>query len=122
MFQEPADRHITRIDGHLVVDVGDGGAREIGEIYRSLAVVGVKQRVRRILVRVANDDPAGERALRDAVTTMLLAGIPADFKIALVAGTPRIEARYRDARRDLCLANVNTRIFDNENEATLWLT
>ena len=52
---------------------------------------------------------------------MLLAGLPAEFRIALVAGNPRMEARYRLTERDLCMAGVDARIFATEDDATLWL-
>jgi hypothetical protein len=118
--RESADRHITQSDGYLRVDVGNGAA-EVQEIYRALAAACLEQQVTRVLVRAGSDDPVSEHALREAVTTLLLAGMPPDFKLALVADSPRIEARYRNAERDLCLANVNTKIFDDESKAARWL-
>ena len=77
--------------------------------------------LRRVLVKAADDDPAGEHALRDAFTTMLLAGIAPDFRLALVAATQRVEARYRSVQRDLSLASVHAKIFENESDAAYWL-
>jgi hypothetical protein len=59
--------------------------------------------------------------LRDALTVMVLAGLPANFKLALVAASPRVAVTYRDARRDLCAAGVTTRMFESEEDAARWL-
>jgi hypothetical protein len=39
-----------------------------------------------------------QKPQRDAFITILLAGIPSNFRIALVAGTPLVQPRYRTAR------------------------
>jgi hypothetical protein len=120
--RESPDAYIRQVDGHLIVEPGRVTATEIGAIYRDLAVFCIEKQIRRVLVKPCDDDdPAGERCLRNALTTMLLAGLPAEFRIALVAGTRRIAARYRDTERDLCTAGVDAKIFDSEDAAARWL-
>lgn len=74
-----------------------------------------------MLIIAGDDDPAGERALRDALFVMVLMGLPTDFKLALVAASDRVEVTYRNAQRDLCAAGVPARLFDREDDATRWL-
>jgi len=121
MLRESPDGHITQVDGHLVVDCGRLTATEVAAIYRDLAVLCIEKQVRRVVVRPADDDPAGERALRVALATMVRAGLPAELRIALVANNERIEARYRNTERDLCMAGVEAKIFETQHTATRWL-
>ncbi|HEX9434740.1 MAG TPA: hypothetical protein VF936_18340, partial [Burkholderiales bacterium] len=100
---------------------GLSSAAELQSTYRAFAVLCIKNRITRALVKAIDSDPAGEHALRDAFTMMLLAGIPAGWKLALVADTPAVEARYRNAQRDLTMAGVEARLFANEQEALSWL-
>jgi len=121
-LREPSESNIEEADGYLRVEFNYGTANEISAIYRALAVRCIGTDVKRVLVKPGDADPAGERALRDAFTMMLLAGLPFGFKIALVINRPGVEARYRVCVRDLCLANVNAAGFSDENDAVRWLT
>jgi hypothetical protein len=121
MLQEPADRYLNETPGYLVVEAGLTNGAEVADIFRSFAARCLEKQINRVMIKAGDSDPGGERALRDAFTTILLAGIPMGFKIALVAGTPLIEARYRNAQRDLVLAGVDAKLFDSEAEAVWWL-
>jgi len=121
MLDGASHRHITETEAYLLVDVVSGSISEVAEIYRTLAFLCIKKQLRRVLIKAADDDAAAEHALRDAFTTMLLAGIAPDFRLALVAATQRVEARYRSVQRDLSLASVHAKIFENESDAAYWL-
>jgi hypothetical protein len=121
MSREPPHGHITQVNGHLIVEPGRAAATEIGALYRELAVLCIEKRIRGVLVKPSDDDAAADHALRVAMTTMVLAGLPAEFKIALVADSGRIEARYRDTERDLCLAGIDAKMFETEYSAARWL-
>jgi hypothetical protein len=99
MLRESPESYVRKVDGHLLVDPGRGTATELAAIYRDVAVLCIEQQIRRVLVRPGDDDPAGERCLRNAMTTMVLAGLP----------------------RDLCTAGVGAKIFETEDNATRWL-
>jgi hypothetical protein len=120
-IRDSGDRNVRQVDGYLVVEPGMSSAAELQSTYRAFAVLCIKNRITRALVKAIDSDPAGEYALRDAFTMMLLAGIPAGWKLALVADTPAVEARYRNAQRDLTMAGVEARLFANEQEALSWL-
>ena len=107
--------------GCLRAEFGPGTTTEIDELFRELAVMCVQKQYRRVLVIARDRGPAGESALRDALTVMVLAGIPSDFRLAVVAPTDRVEFEYRNTQRDLCAAGVNTRVFEREDDARRWL-
>src|SRR5258708_37773724 len=120
-IQESGGRTLRQVDGYLVVEPGLSSAAELQSTYRAFAVLCIKSQITWALVKAIDSDPAGEHAVRDAFTMMLLAGIPAGWKLALVADTPAVEARYRDAQRDLTMAGVDARLFATEQEALSWL-
>ena len=105
----------------LKAELGYGTVTEIAELYRALAVTCVKKQTSRVLIVAGDDDPAGERALRDSLTVMILAGLPAHFKLAVVIALPRAARIYGNTERDLNAAGIRTRLFENEEEALLWL-
>ena len=121
MLHERADRYLTETPGYLLVEAGSTNGAEVADVFRSFAVRCLQKQITRVLVRVADSDAVGERALRDSFTVMLLAGIPEGFRIALVAATPSIRSRYRDTHSDLALAGVEARLCESEEEATQWL-
>jgi hypothetical protein len=112
---------IKRANGHLVVEPGRSADTQVQAIYRDLAVYCIEKQIRRVLVKPGDDDHVGERALRVALTTMILAGLPAEFRLALFAESERIATRYRNTERDLCTAGVDTKMFDTEAGAMHWL-
>jgi hypothetical protein len=106
---------------HLRIEFGYVTVSELAELFRALAVACVQRQANRVLIIAGDDEPTGERALRDALTTMILAGIPRDTRLAMVPGSPRVAQTYRHAERDFSSAGIETRLFDNEDEAVRWL-
>lgn len=121
MVSEAGERHLRESSGCLVLKYGPSSAQELGELYRDFAVLCVEKQYRRALVLAGEERHAGEQALRCAVTMMLLAGIPRDFRLALVAASTDVAAAYRLTQRDLCAAGVTARLFENEGDAASWL-
>lgn len=120
-ISDATERHLVDAGGHVVVEFGYLSSTEISAIYRAFAVRCINEELKRALVKPGDDDSAGERALRDAFTMILLAGIAPGFRIAIVASLPKVEERYRICVRDLRLANIDARLFDDEDEAVSWL-
>ena len=121
MSSEAGERRLREASGCLVLEYGPSSAQELGELYRDFAVLCVEKQYRQALVLAGEDRRAGEQALRCAVTMMLLAGIPRDFRLALVAASTQVAAAYRLAQRDLCTVGVAARMFDSERDAARWL-
>ena len=107
--------------GLLRVEFGYATVTEISELYRALAVACVQQQITRVLIVAGDDEPAGEHALRDALTMVVLAGIPDGFRLALVPALPRVAQTYGNTPRDFNAAGIKTRLFENEEEAVRWL-
>lgn len=107
--------------GHLRIEFGYVTVTELAELFRALAVACVERQTNRILILAGDDEPTGERALRDALTRVVLAGVPDDTRLALVPGSPRVAHTYRHAQRDFTAAGIPTRLFDSEDDAVRWL-
>ena len=107
--------------GHLRAEFGIGTTNEIGTLFRTLAVECIQTQANRVLIVAGDDDPANERSLRDALTTMVLAGIPSDFRLGVLAASPRVAAAYRNIERDATAVGLATRVFENEEDAVAWL-
>lgn len=118
---QPLGGRLTETREYLRAEFGYGTTTEIAELFRALAVTCVQKQVPRVLIVAGDDDPAGRTALRDALTVMVLAGIPSDFKLALVATAERVRLTYRNAQRDLCAAGITARLFGSEADAKRWL-
>ena len=121
MVSQAGERHLRESSGCLVLKYGPSSAQELGVLYRDFAVLCVEKQYRQALVVAGEDRRAGEQALRCAVTMMLLAGIPRDFRLALVAASAQVAAAYSAAQRDLCSAGCVARVFESEQDATRWL-
>lgn len=117
----PAADLLRETSGLLRIEFGYVTVTEINELYRALAVTCLERQIARVLVIAGDDEPAGERALRDALTAMILVGIPDDMRLALVAALPRVAQTYRHAERDFSAAGIATRLFENEVDAAQWL-
>ena len=122
MTSEADERRLRETSGCLVLEGLDhSSAHELGELYRAFAVRCVEKQFHQAMVCVGQHDPAGEQALRCAVTMMLLAGIPRDFRLALVTGSAHVAKAYSAAQRDLRAAGVAAQLFDREQDASHWL-
>ena len=71
-IRDSGDRNVRQVDGYLVVEPGMSSAAELQSTYRAFAVLCIKNRITRALVKAIDSDPAGEYALRDAFTMMLV--------------------------------------------------
>ena len=112
---------LVETPGYVRVAFGYITVNELSELFRALAVTCVNKQTSRVLIVAGDHEPAGERALRDALTTMILAGIPRGFRLAVVAVSPAAAQTYRNSQRDFTAAGVATRLFDNEDDALAWL-
>lgn len=107
---------------HLRVSVGPGLAVEVQECYRRAAMECLHSGCRRILVLgIANFDPSAHLAGRDALRSLALAGVPAGFRLALVALSENLAGIYDDAVREAERLGLEARRFGAEAEAERWL-
>lgn len=114
-------RLLREAAGRLRAELGYGTAIEIAELSRGLAAACIQKQIKRVLVVAGGNDPEGERYLRNALTMIVLAGIPAGFRLALVAPLPRTAHIYRNTHGDFNAAGVRTCMFEKEEDAVRWL-
>src|SRR5882672_7740831 len=111
------------LDGeHLRVAVGPALPDEVQECYRAFAnecVTGGCNRV--LIIGNAKIDAFSHLALRDVLRAMALAGVPAGFRVAVIAATANLIAVYDTAVVEAGKLGIDVRRFMTEEEATRWL-
>jgi hypothetical protein len=107
--------------GYLRLECMPGTPAQVDSVFREFALHCINEQVLRVMVMVVDGDRGAEKALRVALTTMVLAGLPGGFRVALVAVAAPVEALYRITQRDLAAASLDARLFDNEDAAARWL-
>jgi hypothetical protein len=113
---------IDRQQGYIRATVGPGLAEEVQECYRTLASECVVRQCSRVLViGIGTLDPFYHLAGRDALRSVALAGVPADFRLALVAKNPSLIAVYDAAVVEAGRLGLEARRFITEEEAERWL-
>jgi len=114
---------IQECPGYLAVDCGSqSSARELSQLYRDFAVACVEKQVSRVLLKAKHGTLEAHFALRDALTMMLLAGIPSGFRIGFVADCPPTAQTLEALRDELRRLGVAAALFDAEEPALAWLT
>jgi hypothetical protein len=113
-----------RIQEHetfVQVDLGGCGLPELLALCTEFAALCVTARVRCALLQGGDEDMQRCLAVRDLLKTILLVvGVPKDFRLALVPGTPRTRAVYQKSEAELRGAGLDARCFESEDLATQW--
>jgi hypothetical protein len=110
------------VESYLRATVGPGLADEVQECYRTLANVCLVRQCSRVLViGLATLDPFYHLAGRDALRSLALAGVAADFRLALVAKSATLIAVYDAAVVEAGRLGLEVRRFITEEEAERWL-
>lgn len=105
-----------------MIDFRGCSSRGVSEIYQAFALLCAREEVRRALLKAGNEDPDAHFALRDTLVTLArIAGTPLRFRLALVAGSSRIERVYRTVRSELGALGCEARVFRTERQAGRWL-
>jgi hypothetical protein len=113
---------IDHEDGLLRANVGPGLAEEVQRCYRALATACVTRQCSRVLVIGHSTlDPFYHLAGRDALRSLALAGVPGDFRLAMVAKSAGLIAVYDAAVVEAGRHKLDARRFTTEDEAERWL-
>ena len=121
-IHQAAGCEIVQHPGYLRAVVGPGLADEVQECYRALAAACITRACTRVLViGHATLDPFYHLAGRDALRSIALAGVPADFRLALVAISAGLIAVYDAAVVEAGRLSLEARRFITEEEAERWL-
>jgi hypothetical protein len=113
---------IAERPGFLRAVVGPGLALEVQQCYRTVVNECLQRRCTRVLVvgRV-KWEAFNHLALRDALRSMALAGLPEGFRLALVAETPDLIAVYDAVLMEALRYGIEAKRFRTEEEAVPWL-
>jgi hypothetical protein len=106
---------------YVAIQIAPGSGHAFDGLLQEFALRCIEGRSAAALVEIADDDAVGERLFRNVLTVMMLVGLPAGFRLALVAANARAEARYQTTQRDLLAAGMNVRLFKSEDDAVHWL-
>jgi hypothetical protein len=107
---------------HLRVAVGPALPDEVQDCYHSFANECVTRTCNRVLIiGNAKFDAFSHLALRDVLRSMALAGVPADFRLAVVADTANLIAVYDTAVVEAGRLGIDARRFVSEGDAARWL-
>jgi len=107
---------------YLRANVGPGLAPQIQGCYRTVANECLQRRCTRLLIKgISDGDAFNHLALRDALRSMSVAGLPAEFRLAVVAETPDLIAVYDAAVVEAGRCGIEARRLLNTADAESWL-
>jgi hypothetical protein len=96
---------------------------EVQECYRTMAVECIRRGCTRVLVVASeSDDVYAHGALRDALCSLSVAGLPAGFRMALVSDSPKVGRIYDAVIAEAVKYGIEARQFAAEPAAVAWLT
>lgn len=110
------------VNDYVRADVGPGSAGEIQQCYQDWAFAcldGTCQRA--LLVGTSQGDEFAHLAARDAIASMAIAGIPAGFRLAVVARNVLLITVYDAVVVAARRHGIDARRFQEEKEAVQWL-
>jgi len=117
-----ADSRITECPAYVRVDFGNCDCSELFDTYRSFADLCNGRQVNGALLMAGDNAPEGHRELREALSSMARAiTLQPEFKLAMVASTPAVQAVYREAQRASRAIGLNAWVFDTVHDAVEWL-
>lgn len=103
--------------------VGPGLAVEVQQCYRAFVNECLQRKcTRALIIGRSTADAFYHLALRDALRSMALAGLPPGFRLALVAETPDLIAVYDAALVEARRHGIDARRFLTEADALAWLS
>ena len=121
-IRQSAGCDIGQAQDYIRVAVGPGLATQVQECYRAFVNECLQRAsTRALVVGTSRIDEFQHLALRDALRSMALAGLPAGFRLALVATTPNLIAIYDAVLIEGARHGIEVRRFPSEEAAARWL-
>jgi hypothetical protein len=107
--------------GCIYADARGNSARDFADTCRAVAVACLSQDIQQVLIDASHCEAQGIGALRDALTTMVRAGIAAGFRVAFVTDVREMQRLFVELERDLALLEIHAGQFENPGAAAEWL-
>jgi hypothetical protein len=118
-----AECDIRPANHHVRAFVGAGLAHEVQACYRSFVNECLQRQCERaLIVGESGADAFVHLAARDAIHSMVVAGVPAGFRLAFVAADPGMIAVYDAAVVEARRNGMEARRFSDEASAEQWLS
>ena len=109
--------------GYIRGEVSSGHAAEVQACYRAIVHECLQRRSQAtLIVGRTKSDAFYHLALRDALRSMAVVGVPPGFRLALVAGTPDLIAIYDTALVEAQRCGIEARRLLTEEDALGWLS
>jgi hypothetical protein len=116
------DCDIGAAGAHIRGFVASGVAHEVQECYRAIVNECLQRSCQRaLIVGVARGDAFTHLAVRDAIRSMAIAGVPQGFRLAFVALSAELIAVYDAAVVEAQRRGIDARRFADEKAAAQWL-
>jgi len=110
------------VDDYVRADVAPGHAGEIQQCYQDWAYACLDGGYRRaLLVGMSQGDEFAHLAARDAIASMAVAGIPPEFRLAVIARNVLLITIYDAVVVAARRHGIDARRFQDEAEAVRWL-
>src|SRR5207245_8752716 len=121
-FRDTAGCVIEAQEDYLRVSVGRALPDEVQDCYHAFANECLTRTCNRVLIiGNAKIDAFSHLALRDVLRSMALAGVPAGFRLAMVADTANLIAVYDTAVVEAARLGIDAKRFMTEQDAARWL-
>ena len=118
--RQPSGR-IQKHETFVQVDLSGCGLPEVLALCTEFAALTITTRMRCALLKGGDEDMQRCLAVRDLLKIILVVvGVPANFRLALVPGTPRTRAVYQKSEGELRATGLDARFFENEDLAARW--
>lgn len=113
---------VGRRESGIRAVVSSRRAEDVQRCYQAVAEECIRYQCSRVLViGRSSSDAFVHLAGRDALRSVALAGVPAGFRLALVAATPDLIAIYDTAVLEAGRLGIEARRFTGEDDALCWL-
>jgi hypothetical protein len=108
--------------GVVVIDFRRCGTAQLYAIYQDFGLLCSRGGVRCALLKTGDEDADAHYALRDMLRTVaLIAEIPLELRLAMVASSGAVASVGLRMRKELRVLGCDAQVFRTEREAKQWL-
>lgn len=113
--------HVAERGRYVRVLIGPADAGAIAACYRKIAVVCAEHKIACALIVSMDGDPTDHHAVRAAIRTLAVTGVPPDFKLAMTSENRKNLRVYKLAEVTARRRQINARAFEELDAALAWL-
>ena len=110
-----------KADGTCARSLSQEKLAPIAACYRQIAVLCAQHQISSALIVSLHGDPTDHHAIRAAIRTLAITGVPPDFKLAMISESRENLKVYKLAEVSAQRQHINAKAFEDLNEARRWL-